>query len=59
VLLARAQAELTADGGRPREVVDLLTTQEAQDLISPPTGTVPIRYAVWLSDPMARSAPSA
>jgi hypothetical protein len=52
VLLARDQALLAPYGGGPRPAVDLLTTQEARDLTAPPTRTLPIRYTVWLSDPV-------
>ena len=45
VLLAEQQAELTAYGA-PREVVNLLTTQEAHNLTSPPTRTWLIHYTV-------------
>ena len=50
VLLAQEQAELTAYGAPAREVVNLLTTQEAHDLISPPTRTWLIHYTVWMSE---------
>jgi hypothetical protein len=55
VLLAQQEAELTAYGGTPREVVNLLTTQEAHNLISPPTRTWLIHYTVWMSEPAAAS----
>jgi hypothetical protein len=49
VLLAENQAELTGLGTSPREVVNLLTTQEAHDLTAPPTRTWLIHYTVWMS----------
>ena len=55
VLLAQQQAELTAYGAPPRQVVNLLTTQEAHNLISPPTRTWLIHYTVWMSEPAATS----
>jgi hypothetical protein len=55
VLLAQEQAELTAYGASAREVVNLLTTQEAHDLISPPTRTWLIHYTVWMSEPAITS----
>jgi hypothetical protein len=55
VLLAQQQAELTAYGAPPRQVVNLLTTQEAHNLISPPTRTWLIHYTVWMSEPAAPS----
>ena len=46
VLLAGNQAELP---GTPKEVVNLLTTQEAHNLTTPPTRTWLIHYTVWMS----------
>jgi hypothetical protein len=51
VLLARDGSVLTRYGGGPRQVVSLLTTQDAQNLTMPPAGPWPIRYTVWMSDP--------
>jgi hypothetical protein len=51
ILLAENSSELTAYGGAPREVVNLLTTQEAHNLTTPPTRTWGIHYTVWLSVP--------
>jgi hypothetical protein len=51
ILLAENEPELTSYGGAPREVVNLLTTQEAHNLTSPPTRTWGIHYTVWLSVP--------
>jgi hypothetical protein len=48
VLLAENQGELP---GRPKQVVDLLTTQEAHNLTAPPTRTWLIHYTVWMSTP--------
>jgi hypothetical protein len=52
VLMAGDQSLLIPYGGGPRQVVNLLTTQEAHDLTAPATRTWPIRYTVWLSDPV-------
>jgi hypothetical protein len=52
VLLAQAESELAGYGGTPTEVVNLLTTQEANDPTTPPSGTWPIRYTVWMSLPV-------
>ena len=46
LLLAENQAELP---GTPKEVVNLLTTQEAHNLTAPPTRTWLIHYTVWMS----------
>jgi hypothetical protein len=51
VLLAQAEGELASYGGTPSEVVNLLTTQEAHNLTSPPTRTWLIHYTVWMSMP--------
>jgi hypothetical protein len=48
VLLAENADELP---GTPRQVVDLLTTQEAHNLTAPPTRTWLIHYTVWMSTP--------
>jgi hypothetical protein len=48
VLLAGNKAELP---GIPRQVVDLLTTQEAHNLTAPPTRTWLVHYTVWMSTP--------
>src|SRR5207237_4087415 len=47
-LLAENKDELP---GSPRQVVDLLTTQEAHNLTAPPTRTWLIHYTVWMSTP--------
>jgi hypothetical protein len=52
VLLAETEAELTPYGGAPRQVVNLLTAQEAHELTSPPTRTWLIHYTVWMSTPV-------
>ena len=54
VLLAQQQAELA--GGEPREVLNLLTAQEAHNLIGPPTRTWLIHYTVWMSVPAGPGA---
>ena len=56
VLLAQQQTELTAYGATPHEVVNLLTTQEAHNLTSPPTRTWGIHYTVWMSVPTSAMA---
>jgi len=55
ILLAQQPAELIGWGVPPREVVNLLTTQEAHNLTSPPTRTWLIHYTVWLTDAGATS----
>jgi hypothetical protein len=51
VLLAETEADLAPYGGTPRQVVNLLTTQEAHNLTSPPSRTWLIHYTVWMSEP--------
>ncbi len=51
VLLAEYAQTLAPYGGGPREVVNLLTTQEAHNLTTPPTRTWGIHYTVWMSEP--------
>jgi hypothetical protein len=53
VLLAQQASELT---GSSREVVNLLTTQEAHNLTAPPTRTWLIHYTVWMSVPAGAGA---
>ena len=49
VLLATRPAELTAYGVTPRQLVGLVTTQDAHDLTQPPSNTWPISYELWMS----------
>jgi hypothetical protein len=55
VLLAQNRAELPplapGPGAPPKEVVNLLTTQEAHNLTAPPTRTWLIHYTVWMRIP--------
>jgi hypothetical protein len=51
VLLARDASVLTPYGGGPRQVVSLLTKQDAHSLTMPPASPGPIRYTVWMSNP--------
>jgi hypothetical protein len=51
ILLAENEDELASYGGSPRAVVNLLTTQEAHNLTTPPTRTWFIHYTVWLTIP--------
>jgi hypothetical protein len=59
IVLAENESELASAGGTPREVVNLLTTQEAHNLTSPPTRTWLIHYTVWLSRPTSAPASGA
>jgi hypothetical protein len=50
VLLAAQESQLSAYGGA-RQVLNLLTTQDAHELTQPPSQTWPIRFVVWLAEP--------
>jgi hypothetical protein len=52
VFLAQDESELPIDGSQPTEVVNLLTTQEAHNLTTPPTRTWLIHYTVWMNVPV-------
>jgi hypothetical protein len=52
VLLAENENELPSGGTKPKEVVNLLTTQEAHNLTAPPTRTWLVHYTVWMSVPV-------
>jgi hypothetical protein len=49
VLLGADQAELAAYGPLPREILNLVTTQDAHELTRPPTTTWPAHYVIWMS----------
>ena len=51
VLLGARQSQLAPYGGSARQVVNLLTTQDAHVLTAPPTRTWLIHFVVWLSEP--------
>jgi hypothetical protein len=53
VLLAGQRSELAPFSGAPRQVINLMTTQEPHNLTSPPSRTWLIQYSVWLSTPAA------
>lgn len=50
VLLGSSQAQV-APFGASREVVNLVTRQDAHVLTRPPAATWPIRYTIWMSEP--------
>ena len=56
LLLGQQPSELAGADGTPREVVNLLTTQEAHNLTSPPTRTWRIHYTLWMSEPSATAS---
>jgi hypothetical protein len=52
-LLATKAAELTPYGASPRQIVNLATQQDEHLLTRPPTSTWPVRYSLWMSQPVA------
>jgi hypothetical protein len=55
VLLAGQQSQLAAYGGSAHEVLNLLTTQDAHELTSPPSTTWLIHFVIWMSEPSSLS----
>jgi hypothetical protein len=51
VLLGAVPSEVSAYGGSPLRVLNLLTTQEPHTLTTPPTTPWPARYVIWMSAP--------
>ena len=49
VLLAGRPGELTALGGSPVKVLDLVTTQPPHELAQPPTSPWPAHYVIWMA----------
>jgi hypothetical protein len=55
-LLATKAAELTPYGAASREIVNLVTQQDAHLLTRPPTSTWPMQYSLWISQPGGTAA---
>ena len=51
VLLGALPSEVSAYGGSPLRVLNLLTTQDPHTLTTPPTTPWPARYVIWMSAP--------
>ena len=51
VLLAGQQSQLKAYGGAARQVLNLLTTQDAHELTQPPARNWLIHFVIWMSQP--------
>jgi hypothetical protein len=51
VLLGALPSEVSAYGGSPLRVLNLLTTQDPHTLTTPPTTPSPARYVIWMSAP--------
>jgi hypothetical protein len=56
VLLAGRESELSAYGGTPVQVLDLITTQDPHTLTRPPGAPAPARYQVWMTAPSSYSS---
>jgi hypothetical protein len=52
VLLGASESRLSAFGTVPRMVVNLRTQQDVQVLTSPPAGTWPVSYQLWMASPV-------
>ena len=51
VLLASSSRRLTAYGGSPLRVLDLVTTGDPHELIQLPTAPSRVRYVIWMTTP--------
>jgi hypothetical protein len=51
VLLGALPSEVSAYGGSPLRVLNLLTTQDPHTLTAPPATPWPARYVIWMSAP--------
>jgi hypothetical protein len=51
VLLAAKESQLQPYGGSTRQVLNLLTTQDAHELTQPPGRTWLIHFVIWMSQP--------
>jgi hypothetical protein len=55
VLLASTAGGLTAFGGSPARVLDLVTTGDPHDLTQLPTAPATVRYQIWMTVPATGS----
>jgi len=55
ILLGSGRGQLAGFGGTPARVVDLATTQDPDQLTSPPVSPVKIRFVIWMTEPQGRS----
>jgi hypothetical protein len=53
VLLGSRPGQLTAFGGSPVRVLDLVTAQDAHDLTSPPTAPSKVHFEIWMLAPQS------
>jgi hypothetical protein len=52
LLMAGSERLLVSFGGSPVRVLDLATTQDPRDLTQLPTSLQPVRYQVWMTEPV-------
>jgi hypothetical protein len=52
VLVAESERQLLAYGGAPVRILDLATTADPHDLTQLPTSLQPVRYQIWLTEPV-------
>ena len=50
VVLGATAGEVSAYGGHPRLVLDLLTTDDPHELTQPPGAPRPVRYMIWMTE---------
>jgi hypothetical protein len=51
VLLGPSSASVTLSDVVPRQVINLRTSGDAEELTGPPAGNAPVSYSLWLSQP--------
>jgi hypothetical protein len=52
LLMAGSEGRLLSFGGSPVRVLDLATTQDPRDLTQLPTSLQPLRYQIWMTEPV-------
>jgi hypothetical protein len=52
LLMAGSERRLLSFGGSPVRVLDLATTQDPRDLTQLPTSLQPLRYQIWMTEPV-------
>jgi hypothetical protein len=52
LLMAGSERRLLSFGGSPVRVLDLATTQDPRDLTQLPTSLQPVRYQIWMTEPV-------
>ncbi|HTA07106.1 MAG TPA: hypothetical protein VK836_01235 [Streptosporangiaceae bacterium] len=52
LLIAGSERQLLSFGGSPVRVLDLATSQDPRDLTQLPTSLQPVRYQIWMTEPV-------